>query len=74
MSLENESQARGPVGPYRPKDPLAKSVSLTPLGKRILTATAQRLGLSESNVVEHLLRTHAGQLTFEPVVEQTVGE
>ena len=42
-----------------------KSVALTALGKRILSAAADRVGGSESDIVEHLLRLHGGEVTPE---------
>lgn len=51
---------KGPRTCYRPKEPPGKSVSLTWLAKRALSAAAQRTGQSESDVVEHLIRLHVG--------------
>lgn len=50
---------------YGPKDPPNRSYTLTDLAKRIAAAAADRTGASESNIVEHLLRLHGGQVTAE---------
>lgn len=58
-------KCKGPATRYRPKAPPGKSVSLTDLAKRALAAAAVRAVASESDVVEHLIRLHAGGVTPE---------
>lgn len=60
-----EKHAKGPWTPYGPKHTPNKSVSLTLFAKEILAATAERCGISEANVVEHLLRVYAVELAPE---------
>lgn len=55
----------GPRTIYGPKDLPGRSHSLTKLAKDILDAAAERCNVSESNIVEHLARRFAGQLTPE---------
>lgn len=66
----------GPRSPYGPKHAPGRSHSLTLLAKRILDAATERTGVSESNVVEHLVRLYAGGLTaeeFAPIEEEKEG-
>lgn len=63
MANENgEPRMRGVRSDYRPKVQPGITVTLTRLGHRILRATAARTGMSRSDVVESLLRSHAGRL------------
>lgn len=62
MSDTKDPKVSGPRTPYRPKVNPTASISLTQLGKDILQATADRLGQSKSNIVEHLLRTRASDI------------
>ena len=48
---------------YGGKDPKPRSFTLTPLAHQILDAAQARAGTSASNVVEHLLRRHGGEVT-----------
>lgn len=54
----------GPRSRYRPKDRVPTSVTLTRFAKKILSATSRKLGESQGDVVEGLLRKFAGQLEF----------
>lgn len=71
---EKTKARRGTKTPYWPKDPPTRSHLLTEFAKRVLDAASKRTKASESNVVEHLVRLHAGQLTadeFAPVADQS---
>lgn len=57
-----EKQPRGRPAYYRPKERPSRSVMLTMLGQKILDAAAARTGKTTSDIVEHLLRTHGGDL------------
>lgn len=48
---------------YSPKLPTPRTVTLTALAQRIWDAATKRTGQSRSNVIEHLIRNHAGSLT-----------
>ena len=56
---------RGPRCIYRPKEPPNIALAFAARTQRLLAATARRLKQSRSNVVEHLLRRHAGTLGAE---------
>ncbi len=59
----------GPRTPFGPKHLPNRSHSLTELGKKVLAAAANRADTSESNVVELLVRRHAGTVRREDFTE-----
>ena len=61
---------RGPRTNFRPKSAPPVSVSLTDLAKRILQAAAVRTGLSQSDVIETLLRRHGAAFVAMPNVDE----
>ena len=56
---------RGRVSWFLTTKDRRRSITLTPLGERILIATAGRLGRSGSDVVEQMLREFAAKVTFD---------
>ena len=60
--METTHEKRGPRAQYRPKEYPPVSALLTKMGRSILRATSKRTGMSQSDVVEALLRLHGKDL------------
>ena len=55
--MEQEQKAKGPRSFFVPKEPPNRSHSMTGHGKAVLKAAAKRLRVSESDLVDWLVRT-----------------